>query len=158
MVGSGPDLRPCITYEGLGCKSETQIMVQKPTDADWILKAMVAVAGADGRLDAREVGLIQKVYQDQTGRSVDVSGVVLAVQAYATKRDVLTELSAAAGSMSRETKEKIIRAAYLTLLADKRIAGEERKRLKDIAAALQISEIHFDAIEETEPTSGEERS
>ena len=47
------------------------------------------------------MGLIQKVYQDQTGRSVDVSGVVLAVQAYATKRDVLVELSVAAGSMRR---------------------------------------------------------
>ena len=127
-------------------------MVEKPTDADWILKTIVAMAAADGRLDPREVGLIQKVYQDQTGRSVDVSGGVLAVQAYATKRDVLAELSAAGGSMSRET-------AYLTLLADKRMAGEERKKLKDIAAALQISEIHFDAIVEgTEPTSGEERS
>ena len=134
-------------------------MVEKPTDADWILKTIVAMAAADGRLDPREVGLIQKVYQDQTGRSVDVSGGVLAVQAYATKRDVLAELSAAGGSMSRETKEDIIRAAYLTLLADKRMAGEERKKLKDIAAALQISEIHFDAIVEgTEPTSGEERS
>ena len=88
-------------------------MVEKPTDADWILKAMIAVAAADRRLDARGVGLIQKVYQDQTGRSVDVSGIVLAVQAYATKRDVVAEFSAAAGSMSRETKEEIIRAAYL---------------------------------------------
>jgi uncharacterized membrane protein YebE (DUF533 family) len=136
-----------------------QTVMEKPTDADWILKAMVAVAAADGRLDAREVGLIQKVYQDQTGRSVDVSGVVLAVQAYATKRDVLAELSAVAGSMSRETKEEIIRAAYLTLPADKRIAGEERERLKGIAAALRISEITFDEIVKgTEPTSGEERS
>ncbi|MGI8854104.1 MAG: hypothetical protein ACR2GC_12650 [Methyloceanibacter sp.] len=133
-------------------------MAQKPTDADWILKAMVAVAGADGRLNAREVGLIQKVYQDQTGRSVDVSGVVRAVQAYTTRRDVLAEFSAAAGSMSGATKEEIIRAAYLTLLADKRIAGEERERLKDIAAALQISEIDLDAIVKgIEPTSGEER-
>jgi len=132
--------------------------VQKSTDPDWILKAMVAAAGADGRLDAHEVGLIQKIYQDQTGRRVDVSGVVLAVQAYATKRDVLPELSAVAGSMTRDTKE-IIRAAYLTLLADKRIAGEERKRLKDIAAALMISENHLDAIiEGTKPTAGAERS
>jgi uncharacterized membrane protein YebE (DUF533 family) len=128
-------------------------MAQKPTDADWILKAMVAVAGADGRLNAREVGLIQKVYQDQTGRSVDVSGVVLAVQAYTTKRDVLSEFSAAAGSISVATKKEIVRAAYLTLLADKRIAGEERETLKDIAAALQISEIDLDAIiEGSEPS------
>jgi len=134
-------------------------VVQKPIDAGLILKTIVAVAAADGRLDAREVALIQKVYQDQTGRSVDVSGVVLAAQAYVSRRDVVAELSAAAGSMSRETKEEIIRAAYLTLLADQRIAGEERKRLQEIAAALQISEIHFDAIVEgTEPTSGGERS
>jgi tellurite resistance protein len=116
------------------------------SEADWILKAMVAVAAADGRLDSREVGLIQKVYQDQTGRPVDISGVAGAAQAYATKRDVLAELSAAAGGMSLETKEEIIRAAYLVLLADERIAGEERKKLKDIAAALQIPEIHFGAI------------
>ena len=133
--------------------------MQKPADVSLILKTMVAVAAADGRLDAREVALIQKVYQAQTGRSVDVSGVVLAAQAYATRRDVVAELSAAAGSMSQETKEEIIRAAYLTLLADQRIAGEERKRLQEIAAALQISAIHLDAIvEATEPTSGDERS
>lgn len=115
------------------------------SEADWILKAMVAVAAADGRLDAREAGLIQQVYQDQTGRPVDVSGVARAAEAY-TKRDVLVELSAVAGGMSPETKEEIIRAAYLVLLADDRIAGEERKKLKDIAAALQIPEIHFGAI------------
>jgi len=143
-------------HHPLGGKQEQTLMAQKPTEADWILRAMVAVAAADGRLDAREVGLIQKVYQDQTGRSVDVGGVVLAVQVYATKRDVLVELSVAAGSMSLETKEAIIRAAYLTLLADKRVAEEERKRLKGIAEALQISEIHFEAIlESAGGTTGE---
>jgi len=133
-------------------------VVEKPTDADWILKTMVAMAAADGRLDAREVGLIQEVYQDQTGRSVDVSGVALAVQTYATKRDLLAELSTAARRMSRETKEKIIRAAYLALLADERISAEERKKLRGVAAALQVSEIDLDAIvEEAGRISGEER-
>jgi uncharacterized membrane protein YebE (DUF533 family) len=134
-------------------------MAQKPTDAHWILKTMVAVAGADGRLNAREVELIQKVYQNQTGHAVDVSGVVLAVQAYATKQDVLAELSAAAGSMSSELKEEIIRAAYLMLLADNRLGGQERGMLKDIAAALKISEIRLWAIVETiEPSSAKDRS
>jgi uncharacterized tellurite resistance protein B-like protein len=120
--------------------------MQTPTEADWILKAMIAVAAADGRLNAREVALIQRVYQEQIGSSVDVSGVALAVQAYATKRDALAELSAAAGGMTQETKERIIRAAYLMLLADQRVAGAEQKKLKEIAAALQISESRFDAI------------
>ncbi len=121
-------------------------MVEQPTEADWILRAMVAVAAADGRLDAREVGLIQKVYEERTGRAVDVSGVASAAAVYATKRDILAELAAISGSMRRETKEEIIRSAYLVLLADGRIAGEERKKLKDIAIALQIPEIHFGAI------------
>ena len=30
-------------------------MKGKLTEADWILRAMIAVAGADGRLNAREV-------------------------------------------------------------------------------------------------------
>lgn len=132
-------------------------MPKKSTEAHWILKAMVAAAGADGRLNAREVGCIQKVYRDMTGRSVDVSGVMLAVHAYATKQDVLAELSAAAGSMSSALKEEIVRAAYLTLLADERVAGQERERLKDIASALQISESLLDAIlERAEPAPGED--
>jgi tellurite resistance protein len=130
--------------------------VGQPTDAHWILKAMVAVAGADGRLNAHEVGLIQKVYQDETGRSVDAIGVFRAVQAYATRRDVLAELSQVAGSMSAEVKAKIVRAAYLTLLADGRISGEEFKTLKDIAAALELSEQQFQAIiDDAERNSGE---
>ena len=121
-------------------------MIEKPSEADWILRAMVAVAAADGRLDTREVGLIQRVYEERTGRAVDVSGVASTAEVYVTKRDIRAELAAMSGSLSRQTKEEIIRSAYLVLLADGRIAGEERKKLKDIAIALQVSEIHFGAI------------
>ena len=117
-----------------------------PTDTDWIIKAMIAVAAADGRLNAREVALIQDLFQTQTGRSVDVSGIVLAARAYATKRDILAELSVAVGSMSEATREEIIRAAYLMLVADEYVAEPELKKLKDIAAALGISDDQLEAI------------
>jgi uncharacterized tellurite resistance protein B-like protein len=134
-------------------------MPQKSTAADWILKTMAAVAGADGRLNACEVELIQMVYKRQTGKVVEVSGIVRAVQAYATKHDLLAELSATAGGMSAELKEEIIRAAYLMLLADEHIAGKEREKLREIAAALQISETHLSAIVDAEePRFGKERS
>lgn len=117
-----------------------------PTDADWILKAMVIMAAADDRLDAREVKLIQKLYQEYTGRPVETNTVVLAVQTYAAKRDVLGELSIVAGSMDQQTKETIIRAAYLTALANERISTEEAEKLKKMVAALQLSENHLEAI------------
>jgi tellurite resistance protein len=115
------------------------------SEADWILKAMVAVAGSDGQIDQRETGLIQQVYQDQSGRSLTADEVARAAEAGA-RGDTIAEFAAAAKILDQSTKEEMIRAAYLVLLADDRIAGEERKKLKDIAAALQIPEIHFGAI------------
>ena len=112
---------------------------------DWILKAMVAVAASDGRLDEREVGLIRQVYQDQSGRPLTADDVARAAEAQA-KGDVFAEFAGAAKRLDLPTKEEMIRAAYLVLLADDRIAGEERKKLRDIADALQIPEIHFGAI------------
>jgi uncharacterized membrane protein YebE (DUF533 family) len=115
------------------------------SEADWILKAMVAVAGADGQIDAREIGLIQQVYKDQSGRSLSAEEVTRAAEANA-RGDVLAQFAAAAKVLTKAEKKEIIRAAYLVLLSDDRIAGQERKTLQDIAAALQIPEIHFGAI------------
>lgn len=121
-------------------------MAERPdVEADWILKAMVAVAASDGRLDDREVGLIRQVYQDQTRRPLTADEVTRAAEATAAG-DAIGEFAAAARTLDEPNKEEVIRAAYLVLLADDRIAGEERKKLKDIAAALLISEIHFGAI------------
>ena len=54
--------------------------------------------------------------------------------------------SRASGQLSTPTKEEIIQGVYLVLLADENIAGEERKRLKDIANSLGIAEIHLGTI------------
>jgi tellurite resistance protein len=101
-------------------------------EADWILKTMMAVAASDGRLDEREIGLIQQVYQDQTERALTADEIARAAETNA-KGDPLAEFAAAARGLDQNIKEKMIRAAYLVLLADDRIAGEERKKLKDIA-------------------------
>lgn len=113
--------------------------------ADLILKAMIAVASADGGLDEKETSLIQQVYQDQARQPISADDIAKAAEA-SSRDSLLAELSAAAPVLDRETKEEIIRAAYLTLLADDRITGQERKKLKDIAAALRVPEIHFGAI------------
>ena len=113
--------------------------------AELILKAMIAVATADGGLEDREVSLIQQVYEDQAERPITPEEIAEVSQA-STRDLLLAELSAASPVLDRETKEEIIRAAYLTLLADGRIAAEERKKLQDIAMALRVPEIHFGAI------------
>jgi tellurite resistance protein len=106
---------------------------------------MIAVATADGRLETREADLIQQIYQDQLGQPVSADMIAEATQGN-TRGDLLAQLTAASGTLDEETKEGIIKASYLVLLADDRIAGGERKKLQDIAAALKIPEIHFGAI------------
>jgi uncharacterized membrane protein YebE (DUF533 family) len=113
--------------------------------SEWILKAMLAVAASDGRLDSREIGLIQQVHKDQSGMSLTADEIAHAAEANA-KGDALAQFAAAGDVLDKDTKEEMIRAAYLVLLADDRIAGEERKKLQDLAAALKIPEIHFGAI------------
>jgi uncharacterized tellurite resistance protein B-like protein len=106
---------------------------------------MIAMASADHRLETREIKLIQQIYQDQLGQPVSAEMIAEATQGN-TRGDLLAQLTAAANTLDEATKEEIIKASYLVLLADDRIAGEERKKLQDIAAALKIPEIHFGAI------------
>jgi uncharacterized membrane protein YebE (DUF533 family) len=130
-----------------GQSDKEHVVAEGParSGADYILKAMIAVATADGRLESREINLIQQIYQDQLGQPVGAEMIAEATQGN-TRGDLLAQLTAAANTLDEETKEEIIKASYLVLLADDRIAGEERKKLQDIAAALKIPEIHFGAI------------
>jgi uncharacterized membrane protein YebE (DUF533 family) len=130
-----------------GENREEHNVADKPanSEADWILKAMIVVASSDGGLDERETSLIQQVYQDQSGRAISADEISREA-AMLAKYDAIAQFAAAAKVLDRNAKEEIIRAAYLVLLADDRIAGEERKKLKDLAAALQIPEIHFGTI------------
>ncbi len=128
--------------------------------SDLLLKAMVAVATADGRLDTREVAIIREIYEAREGRRLTAEAISRAQNASAqnasaqnasakdaSARDVmLAQLAAASPELDQDAKEEIIRVAYRVLLADKRISGEERKTLNDIAMALEIPEIHFGAI------------
>ena len=120
-------------------------MADNRVEANWILKAMVAVASSDHQLDAREIGLIQSIYQDRTGRSLSDEEIARTALTN-SKGNLLTEFSEAGKFLDQGTKEEIVRSAYLVLLADNRIAGEERKKLQDISAVLRIPEIHFGAI------------
>jgi tellurite resistance protein len=106
---------------------------------------MVAVAASDGHLDSREVGLIQQIYKDQSGQTLTADAVARAADVNA-KGDMVANFAAAGETLDKATKEEMIRAAYLVLLADDKIAGEERKKLQELAAALKIPEIHFGAI------------
>jgi DnaJ-domain-containing protein 1 len=110
---------------------------------------MVTMAAADGEVDEREASTVVDIYRDVTGRQISETDVIHAAKARsASDASLIAELCAASGRLDRATKEQIIRAAYLVLLADNAITTQERKTLRDIADALKIPEVHFGAIME----------
>jgi uncharacterized membrane protein YebE (DUF533 family) len=115
------------------------------SSCDVILKAMVAMASADGHLDTREVGLIQDIYKNCTGKTLAADAVARAAQQN-EEENILDSLATLAPSLDLTTKDESLCAAYRVLLADDRVAGEERKELHDMARALHVSEIHLSAL------------
>jgi hypothetical protein len=107
---------------------------------------MIAMAAADGRVDEREIELIQRTYHELTAKSLEKEEITKASTANAQGDDILGELRRVSKRLSEPSKEEIIRGVYLVLLADDKIAGEERKRLKDIASVLDIDELHLGTI------------
>jgi tellurite resistance protein len=120
-------------------------MEQADLRGDLMLKAMIAVAAADGAVAPSEAGAIQRIYEERLGTPISRETIANAAEANG-RASLLAELATAAPALDRASKEEIICVAYLALLADDRIAGEERKKLHDIAAALKVPEIHIGAI------------
>lgn len=120
-------------------------MSDETPQSDWVLKAMVAMAASDGHLDSREIGHVQRIYEASKGHPLTADAIARSAAENANI-NIRDDLAAAAPALAKSEKEEIICAAYRVLLADNRVAGEERKKLHDIANALEISEIHLGAI------------
>ena len=118
-----------------------------PRHRQLILQTMVSMASADGDIDAGETATIRRAYADETSEDISADEVTEAVQSYRAGSGVLTSaLSNANADMDQATKESLLRASYMVLLADGRIAARERKKLHNFADALKISEIHLSVI------------
>ncbi len=113
------------------------------TDRVFILKAMVAMAAADGDLHDDELATICTVYEKNTGEAISADDINTVSQSRQAQTSSLPEqLAEVQGQLAREVKELILSSAYMVLLADGRVSARERKKLMDVAVALKISDIH----------------
>jgi len=112
-----------------------------------ILQTMVAIAGADGRLVESETETICRLYLRLTGDEIAPVDVASALEARTTSSVHLADLlKSRCGELDMKTRESLLKAAYLVLMSDKRVAARERKKLHDYAKALEIPDIHLTAI------------
>ena len=119
----------------------------KSTNQLLILQAMIAIASADGVIDGDEVTNIRSLYAQENGEEASVHDIAKAAHMLeANGGSILKTLSDASAAMDETTKESLLRASYLVLLADGQVASQERKKLYAFASALKIPEIHLSVI------------
>lgn len=112
-------------------------------NTDYILQAMVSMATADGDVVESEVATIRVIYAEiSDGRAVPADFDHASDATYRLTDRLARDRKA----LARRTREDILRSAYRVLLADGYVAPGERKKLEDIAEALDIPEIHKNVI------------
>lgn len=124
------------------------------TDRTFLLQAMVSMAAADGDVHESEATTIRTLYSRVTGDAVSAHEINAAPDAYRARGLTFAgQLARERHNLTRETKETILRGAYMVLLADGQVSARERKKLSDFVKALNISEIHrgviFEDVERT---------
>jgi tellurite resistance protein len=109
------------------------------THARLLLRCMVAVASADGRLHPEEINVISDVFAKLAGCPLDQSLIRELYEIY--RKEPLAVLDQGiVEECSPELKRLIVKACYLIKIADRKVAPSEVDVLAAIAAALDITE------------------
>lgn len=114
---------------------------------DAMMRAMISMAQADYKFSEDEKQAILDIYARLTNSPLTQTELNEALAAL-EQSDVssISWLRQQRGALDKNCKEQIIKAAYLMLLSDGIIAAQERKKLCDIASAMDMPEIHFKAV------------
>lgn len=112
-----------------------------------MLRAMISMAAADGQVDGVEAVTVSAIFEKVAGESVtDDSIASVAADIKRGDRTLTKALEAAAGDLDKVAKDGIVRAAYLVLVADGKVAPPERTRLLNIGRALDMPEDDINTI------------
>lgn len=112
-----------------------------------ILKVMVAMMFADGKIEESEKKLISSVYNNLAGHPLTEIDLIQEMSKVQNSRHSMQELlKSITPSLNDHGKEMVIKAAFLTASADGKIDNEEKRLLTELAAALEMSHTHLNAV------------
>jgi uncharacterized tellurite resistance protein B-like protein len=119
-------------------------MTDFKSDMKTLLRCMIAMALADGKLREQEVEVIVTVYQKLIGQPIDRTLVKELFERIPRDEQAhLFDNAAAFETLDMETKRLIVKACYLVKVSDREVAEAELETLASIAAALHLSEDQF---------------
>jgi uncharacterized tellurite resistance protein B-like protein len=109
------------------------------SDAKILLRFMIAMASADGKLHAEEIGVIAAVFEKIAGHPLDKQLLQDMFEVNRKEQFSIFDDIPVAAELSPEFKRLIVKACYLVKIADRQIAESELDMMATIAARLNIS-------------------
>jgi uncharacterized tellurite resistance protein B-like protein len=126
---------------------EKQEMEHLDLVQDAMVKAMAAVAYADGNVDEDEIKRMGQIYNKVTGNHVESSAIKAGIQvALESKQPIETALSQIAGELEPTDKANIIHAGALIALANNVFDDSEASTLRKAADAMGVGPESFKRI------------
>src|SRR5262245_62017818 len=111
------------------------------SDAKILLRFMIAMASADQKLHAEEIGVIATVFEKIAGHPLNEKLLQDIFEANRKEQFSVFDDVPSADEFSSEFKRLIVKACYLVKIADRQIAETELDMMATIAARLNISGI-----------------
>jgi uncharacterized tellurite resistance protein B-like protein len=112
-----------------------------------VLNVLVRMMLADGHMDPAEIEAIRAIYQKLSGRDIQADEIRSEAAAVRSRNTSVEDyLGSIAGSLNPKGRELVVRAACMVATADGSMDDQELRMLHDVAAALDISDAHFQGI------------
>jgi uncharacterized tellurite resistance protein B-like protein len=113
------------------------------SDAKILLRFMIAMASADEKLRAEEIGVISAVFEKIAGHPLDEKLLQDMFEVNRKEQFSIFDDESLTAEFSPEFKRLIVKACYLVKIADGEIAESELDMMATIAARLDISGIEL---------------
>jgi len=127
--------------------TEKQELAHLNVVQDAMVKAMAAVAFADGKVDNDEIKRMGQIYNKVTGNHVESSAIRAGIQiALDNKEPIETSLSKISNDLEPTDKANIIHAGALIALANGVFDDSEKSTLRQAANAMGVGPESFNRI------------
>ncbi|WP_299192057.1 TerB family tellurite resistance protein [uncultured Erythrobacter sp.] len=110
-----------------------------------ILRSMISMAAADGKLDEEEVGMIRVVSRSVFGSELGEDTIRdMSAKMISGRGDISQELASVADIVSWEDADLAVTGMAMVAMADGNMDEAETARLEDYAGALGVDQERFD--------------
>ena len=110
-----------------------------------ILRSMISMAAADGRLDEKEIGMVRAVTRSIFGTELDESAIrEMSQKMISGGGNIATELASAQHAVTPEDANLAVTGMAMVAMADGTMDVHENERLESYARALEVDQVRFD--------------